>query len=788
MRPPDGVDARTTASEAHERSAVTPARPTDRLRGVIVAMALLTGCVPEASGPDVATGALDFPPPAPAAAPTVTRDDFVGAEACASCHADQYRAWSESTHGRAGGEPGPETIIAPFDGRPIRFADATVVPQVRSGAYEFVVRQDGFEEEAFRVDGVIGRAHMVGGGTQGFISRRIDGTERFLPWDWSGTSRTWFCNTGSRTNRGWEPITPAMSLADCGDWPPVRPIGTVARYANCQECHGSQIGAELEPGVGFRTEYTTLRINCESCHGPGRRHVELTSAAGFAPGDSAGIESLAYLEKDRSLEVCFRCHALKDVLTEGYLPGEPLEAYYALKFPVLGDQAYTIDGRVRTFAYQATHLASACYLDGPMDCVSCHEPHGQGYWDIDRRPLTDRFDDRQCTSCHVSKALDVESHTFHPAESAGSKCVSCHMPYLQHPEVGEGIPFARSDHTIAIPRPAFDSDIGIESACLGCHDDRTPLQLQGQVREWWGELKPHRPLIEGLATEFRARNSAEAGELLLRPDETDPLAQFQGLSRLLTGYLQPDVDELPAAVESRLLELTTNPDIDVRSLAAASLHWSRGGDPDVHARLVQVLEAEPSDEPLRSRWILALGFLGDQARDQGDFGRSAAAYRKALELRPGDANVLHALGQMHSRAGAYPLAIDAYRRSLASDPDQPLAWVNLGIALAANGDPEGAREAYEEALAINPHEPLAYFNLGNALQQAGRYEEAADAYERAVAADPGLGRAHFELGRIYIRLERFGEALPHARKAVEFMPDHAPSRQMLADLERAMSG
>lgn len=760
-------------------------------RDALVAATVVTSlvaCGRDASDRRAATGPLDFPPASPLAEPTVTRDDFVGAETCASCHAEQYRLWSGSTHGRAGGDPGPETVIAPFDGRAIRFADGVVVPRIRGGVYEFVVRQDGFAEEAFRVDGVIGRAHMLGGGTQGFISRRPDGTERFLPWDWSGTAGTWFCNTGSRTNAGWEPITPETRLADCGDWPPVRPIGTVDRYANCQECHGSQITTGLAPGDGFRTEYTTLQVNCESCHGPGRSHVDATSAPDYEPGDRAAIETLAYLDKDASLGVCFQCHALKDVLREGYLPGESLEAYYALKYPVLGDRPYTVDGRVRTFAYQATHLASACYLAGPMDCVSCHEPHGQGYWDIDRRPLDDPLDDGQCTSCHASKALDVEAHTFHPAGSEGSRCVSCHMPYLQHPEVGDGVPFARSDHVIAIPRPVFDSDVGIEGACVGCHDGRTPLELQSQVVEWWGELKPHRPLVEGLATEFRARNLAEAGEMLLRPDETDPLIQFQGMSRLLTGYLPPDVDELPPMVEERLLRLTAHPDLDIRSLAAASLHWSRGDDPVVRERLVRMVEGEPRDELLRSRWLLALGFLGDLARDEDDFGESATAYRKALEIRPGDPQVLHALGQMYSRAGEYAQAIDAIRRSLATDPTQPLARVNLGIALAGSGDPEGAREAYEEALAVNPHEPLAHFNLGNLLQGAGRYEEAAEAYADAVGADPGLGRAHFELGRIYIRLERFPEALAHARRAVEFMPDHASSRQMLADLERALGG
>lgn len=755
-----------------------------RLTAASLALAL-TACG-DSDGGDTTTASLDFPAPAPIEARTVSRDDFAGAEACAFCHREEYDAWSGSTHGQAGGAPGSDVVIAAFDGRPIRFADAIVVPRVRAGSWEFEVTQDGFEPATYTVSGVIGGGHMLGGGTQGFVTSMVDGTERFLPWDWSAESDLWFCNTGSRANQGWEPITAEMRLADCGDWPPVRPIGTVDRLANCQACHGSQIETYLEPGEGFRTEYTTLQVNCESCHGPAAEHVELASAG--APNGELGIESLAFLGKDEALDTCFQCHALKDVLKEGYLPGESLESYYALKYPVLGDAPYLADGRVRSFAYQANHLASACYLQGPMDCASCHEPHGQGYWDIDRQPLDDPFDDRQCTSCHASKAAEPESHTFHPPDSDGARCVSCHMPYLQHPDVGDGVAFARSDHTISIPRPVFDRDVGLEGACAQCHTDMSPLELEGQARAWWGEIKPHRPLVAGIAGEFRARNLGDAGALLLHPDENDPFIQFQALSRLLTAYMQPDMLALPPDVEQRLMALTESEDLDVRSLALATLHWSRGEDPAIRARLVEALTDAPDDEPLRSRWALVLGFLGDQARDEGDFATSAAAYAKALELRPGDPKVLHALGQMHNRAGAFPLAIEAIRRSLDGEPNQPLAWVNLGIAYSGNGQTSQAREAYAEALRLNPHESLAHFNLGNSYAQAEQYAEAADAYAAAVAADPGFGIGFFELARTNIRLERFEDALAPARRAAEFLPDHMPSRQMLADLERALGG
>ena len=212
---------------------------------------LLTGCRDHTA--DAPDGLLAFPPPPAAHVASTTLDDFAGSEACADCHQDQYDAWASSTHGRAGGPPGPDLLIAPFNGQPIRFANAVVIPRARDGGYEFVVRQDGHAEAVYTVDGVIGGGHMLGGGTQGFVSLQADGTERFLPWDWSRQEGVWFCNTGSRLNRGWVPITAEMRLADCGDWPPLRPLGTVERFANCQECHGSQIRTTLDPASqGYR--------------------------------------------------------------------------------------------------------------------------------------------------------------------------------------------------------------------------------------------------------------------------------------------------------------------------------------------------------------------------------------------------------------------------------------------------------------------------------------------------------------------------------------------------------
>ena len=97
---------------------------------------------------------IDFPPPrADVASDTLpTRVDFLGSEACSDCHAAQYREWSGSTHGKAGGTPSLNTVIAPFDGTPIRFADAVVIPTITpDGRFRFVVEAEGEEPIAFEI-------------------------------------------------------------------------------------------------------------------------------------------------------------------------------------------------------------------------------------------------------------------------------------------------------------------------------------------------------------------------------------------------------------------------------------------------------------------------------------------------------------------------------------------------------------------------------------------------------------------------------------------------------------
>lgn len=636
-------------------------------------------------------------------------DDFVGADSCALCHQKQFDLWKNSTHGRAGGHPGEVELIARFDGRPLQFKDAIVIPtNAPGGKPAFRVAMDGAPSFDIAVDAVVGGGHMIGGGTQSFFNRHPDGTVRFLPFDFIRKENLWFVQL--RAGLKWTPVSRDISLkSDLANWPPHRVLGSVADLSNCQNCHGSQITAGWDAAAErFTTRYQTLKINCESCHGPAREHVGIVSRPGFETNAYIGMKPLATLSKDASVKLCLQCHATKEVLREDpYLPGALLEDYFSLKLPALSQNPYHIDGRIRSFSYQGNHLFSDCYRNGSMTCTDCHDPHGNHYRDVFQRELVGRFDNRQCTSCHASKAVDTERHSHHKAGSPGDSCVACHMPYLQHPGVGTQLQFARSDHSIPIPRPAFDQKLGIENACQKCHADRDLAWQERYTREWWGKLKPHPVAVANQLLAADTGDPISAAALLLKPNTGHTISEAAGLSIWMQRFLQPGMTN-----DARLIEplkmFARSDDADLRALGLASLH----------AGFIQqrgVFEFLASEEQrtggfgdaVRLRWSVAADILAGQRANQGDAATSIQFLNRSIEANPNNYVSLSHLALAQIQAGEAEQAVLALRRAIQARPTKAALHFQLAQTLARMNRVPEAIQAVESGLRLAPEDAAA---------------------------------------------------------------------------------
>ena len=296
----------------------------------------------------------------------VSFSDFIGSKQCQSCHPNIYSQWENSTHAKAGGSPTDVAVIAPFNGNSIQLSDVTIYPEKKGNNYQFrLIDNTTGDQQIIKVEAVVGGGFMYGGGTQTYFGEFEDGTYRFLPFDFSRDENAWFVQV--KNSEEWKKADKRISMSQLYNWPPHRVLGEIEDISNCQNCHGSQIVGE-KVGETYKTQFTTLAINCESCHGPAKKHVttmaEIVSGM-IANPTTIGIKSIAGISPRESLNICFQCHAVKAPIKNAYLPGQNLEEFYSLRLMLLGNEnPYAIDGRIKTFGYQQNHLFSDCFING----------------------------------------------------------------------------------------------------------------------------------------------------------------------------------------------------------------------------------------------------------------------------------------------------------------------------------------------------------------------------------------------------------------------------------------
>lgn len=175
----------------------------------------------------------------------------------------------------------------------------------------------------------------------------------------------------------------------------------------------------------------------------------------------------------------------------------------------------------------------------------------------------------------------------------------------------------------------------------------------------------------------------------------------------------------------------------------------RGRNEEAIALLAPIVEPTPSAP---HHFVLGYVFQG-----AGRLAEAEAAYRRAIELDPNDAQVHNNLGNVLRDLDRAAEAEAEFRRALALNPRSANAHVNIGNMLRRRGELAEAEASYRHAIAIKPDLAEAFDNLGVALQDQGRLDEAEAAYRAAIAARPDFANAHKNLGLVLLLSGRFAE-------------------------------
>jgi tetratricopeptide (TPR) repeat protein len=180
------------------------------------------------------------------------------------------------------------------------------------------------------------------------------------------------------------------------------------------------------------------------------------------------------------------------------------------------------------------------------------------------------------------------------------------------------------------------------------------------------------------------------------------------------------------------------------------------------------------------KWInqaIDLGAGGDAWNNLGEALRALdrreealAAYRKAIELEPDNAEAHSNLGLMLIEEKKFPEAAQVLQKALALNPSLPSAHYNYGLVLRQEGKLDDAISHWQRALALQPRQKLALNNLGAAYTEKWNPDAAITMLRDAIRLDPDFAEAHANLSTALLGQKKYDEAIAAARRAVELQP------------------
>jgi predicted CXXCH cytochrome family protein len=115
-----------------------------------------------------------------------------------------------------------------------------------------------------------------------------------------------------------------------------------------------------------------------------------------------------------------------------------------------------------------------------LRCSDCHDVHSNANVASLKEP-----GNALCLSCHTKDNPaglkgTVSEHTHHAEGSAGSQCVSCHMPKIEQ-TIKDNFVHA---HTFRFIDPQDTEQSNIPNPCISCHADKSNDWAKKELRSW----------------------------------------------------------------------------------------------------------------------------------------------------------------------------------------------------------------------------------------------------------------------------------------------------------------
>ncbi len=454
----------------------------------------------------------------------IADDGYTSSQTCKACHPSQYETWYGSFHRTMTQVATSDTVRADFDGTTVADVAGAPMQLQRRPRGEFWATFDD-PDSAGPMDGprprITRQVVMITGSHQQQVYWYRTDRGRLvgqLPAMFLIPEGRWI----PRRSAFMHPPTDG-SASETGRWNGV--------CINCHATHGkwkfeTPIPTRLSDAHAADTTTAEFGIACEACHGASAEHVRLNGnplrryGLHLSGHPDPTVTNPVRLEPVLSSQVCGQCHSVwnyyeredeQPVNASGlpYRPGDeltrtrfvaqppkntssPVAQRVLARDPDLVRDSFWSDGMIRVSGREYNGLIeSPCFRDASnarkMSCFSCHtmhksagDPRSIPEW-ADKHQLSDGMDGNgACLQCHATIGTNLAAHTKHQANSTGSACYNCHMPYTTY-----GLLRALRSHQISSPTVASSVQTGRPNACNLCHLDKTLAWTSDYLGKWY---------------------------------------------------------------------------------------------------------------------------------------------------------------------------------------------------------------------------------------------------------------------------------------------------------------
>lgn len=728
--------------------------------------------------------------------------EFVGSQACSSCHAQEHADWKASHHHAAMQEARDDTVLGDFN--EAAFIHNKVESKFFKRDGKFWVRTDGPDGvfADFEIRYTFGVYPL-----QQYLIEQPGGRYQALGIAWDSRSKE---DGGQR----WYHLYPDLDLRP-GD--PLHWTGIDQNWNyQCAWCHSTNLQKNYDSARRtFQTSWSEMNIGCEACHGPASGHLKWAavrdskdagaSTKGFklSLDERRGVDwrigqqGHAARSEQRSsskeIEVCATCHARRQQFSSDPAAlGLLLDAF---RPSTLDRGLYHSDGQQRDEVFNHGSFIQSKMNAAGVTCSDCHNPHS-GKLKLAGNAV--------CSQCHAAEKFDTADHHHHPAGSAGAQCASCHMPTTTYMGVD-----ARHDHSMRIPRPDRSIIVGTPNACNKCHADKSATWARDAIIEWSPSPNPgFQDFAEAFdLADLRAPGAQAALAKIATADTASRIAQASALARM-ANFPSPDTLEIAvrslaiedALVRSSAIAIIARADANTRQMVLPGL--LRDKSRLVRMDAARALAGEPEsglDGPGRAAFTAALTEyvdgqmfnaerpeaqlnLGNLYRDQGKLDQARAAFRTAIELDPTFVPASISLSDLERMAGNEASAERILRESYAANNRSGAVAHALGLTLIRQKRLPEAMQFLAEAVSHEPDQARFSYVLAVALHDTGNQSKAMTTLQSALVRHPYDRDLLMAIITYEVEAKAFSSALERAELLGKLEPNSAQIAQLVASL------